>query len=749
MASPVSRSGIKLEMLVEEGKAIVRMNGKEYEFTVHVGSGKGWKDVTTTKDWKQLAQHVAEYFQAQHAEGETKPIVSAELVLSGDFADVEAEEMKEKEVTVHSAQVTFREGEETKVTKYDTATPATPKINETLSKIGQEFASIRPMTSPPGSAPSARPATSPTKMREVDPLKPYYENRPHALARVSSLATTGNPSAIYALADQLSKMPSKGNSNFNGQSVNDIQNALRREVSDHFNKNKGSYAKSDKFNSIFASLREIADIEYPQLENAAKKIKEMNPAELSSFLAKDSHELKEKEQLVQLYANYIGKDTQGSVIGDLFLRAFVEIHATKEYRDKFQVLIVDESRKPATRSVLLPPEELKVDTSRCAFLYLGSGNTYESYVRTRDKKLPDLNQSKFIDPTIKHEPVPTKAPAHPTLSDLERREVNASGQCLDSSIAIELIIRERLRDSKEIRDLFTASGELTATAKAEAVERAKGLRRSVADYLRMKAEALLADQNFMRNVLAPTIRNIREERPEDKIIDTALGITEDKEREITHDEQETAAKAIIDFYANYITKEPMNNWLDHAFMDLLARIEPSIKVAVVQGNIIASYYPSGTLMTDENASEWVFIEYNGSTHYYAAPTTDPVGVTNLAKIQVMLHDGFVSKLREFLYLSKPGSKTTADQIMEQLLDLEHSHPEAYARFAQLVYDHDLAVWEKSEKTLPKPGTTAIDGNENTKTPAGYGRWRIANAKPDELKATLATFTEAQFEGLLS
>jgi hypothetical protein len=333
-----------------------------------------------------------------------------------------------------------------------------------------------------------------------------------------------------------------------------------------------------------------------------------------------------------------------------------------------------------------------------------------------------------------HNPAPSSLRVIP--ASVRTVEIDASGQCLDSSLAYQML-------SKENHGPFDLNGD-----RALLQQRADGLRTSVAQFMHDHPE-LDADSEFVGN-LAASIQNIPLLPPQiqailrNRLHEATISSTEDMRR--------TAEQNRIhlrEFYANYITARDtsgkMCNYLDSAFLDILSRIPLSselqphyqphhqLRFAIVQGNSIKSKYPPSSELNENNC---LFINYNGVDHYQAVDMSDRFSKDT---ISLMVKNHKVAVVNDFIELISEASATDGEIIRQRLQhEVKIQYPQAYNAIAQLIYEYDLENWERGDKLFAKPGTSEeIDWNTQIVYPGDrYGDFRIDATPPDELKVML-------------
>ena len=147
---PTLNQILKLVVIPDtQDEAIVIVNGQKYKFTIL----KDTTDITKKIDGAELATRVTEFFLKDTGRSS---IDTGEIVLSGDFDDIEtATTVAAKRVSLISSTVQYTEGTESKekVLRHDSITPdAKIRVDQHLKIIGDAFASIRPISSPPSNS---------------------------------------------------------------------------------------------------------------------------------------------------------------------------------------------------------------------------------------------------------------------------------------------------------------------------------------------------------------------------------------------------------------------------------------------------------------------------------------------------------------------------------------------------------------------------------------------------------------------
>lgn len=172
----VTTNPLVLQVLSVNGNVTtVSVNGRQYKFTVFKGSGNNWTDITATRDWQQLAQHVADLFRDIRS---TTLFEKAELTLNGDFADLDSpdQQIPQRNVTLESAKYSYKEGTNTREEAINGSSLATlptetqTRITTGLQTLGQDFvAATRTVRSSPidGVDRTSPPVVSPVQIPSI------------------------------------------------------------------------------------------------------------------------------------------------------------------------------------------------------------------------------------------------------------------------------------------------------------------------------------------------------------------------------------------------------------------------------------------------------------------------------------------------------------------------------------------------------------------------------------------------------
>jgi len=292
------------------------------------------------------------------------------------------------------------------------------------------------------------------------------------------------------------------------------------------------------------------------------------------------------------------------------------------------------------------------------------------------------------------------------LPNIPAIEVDSSGRCLDMSLAHQILGKSNLEITRESLE-------------------------GVATYLRRQVEAQLrtpardGDEGFINN-LCESIAAIPNMSAEEPVIALVRG----DRRDLTPENKTT----LRTFYAEYITRPPMNNYLDSAFLYVL----PSIPVdaphqaafprgyqcAVLQEGVLRPYqYPNDAPLTK---SDTLYVLYDGTIHYKAVDT-----VAAAAYIDALL----LNRLYE-------AEDDAAVQMALAVIQAEH--PAAYKALARMVCQYDFTEWAANQAAAPQP--------PDTTDPERYGRERLANINPQELQRLLhnrVALSRANVEAIMS
>lgn len=663
----------------------IMINGHKYKYTIFQGN----QNITHTKDWKALADSVGTLFeecQKFSPAAPQKTIERVEMTLQGDFTDLAQPTLAEKDVTITSTKVRYK----------DTTDPTQPAFNEeevkdkilsltspavktALKNVGKSFALIKPVGQAANpAAPQTFPDAPGFEEKEVDERVRICERR---AVEIKTL-----PRADYALADQLISMDqSLLPYIYKNKPLADLAKLIREDVGSHIYKRVNGYYSGTKFESIFMSLNDAKARDAAALENARKEAKTFLGAEkieagrLDSLLNREVSSLdkNEKDLLVEIYLKYLEKG--GRETGEAFINAFVE------YFDKtacFQVTVIRNQNAIS----YFPTGETSISTKRCAFIHINDAGEFSSY----DRKNPsDLNQNTILSTQPKRIKV-GKLTETTGPTGIKVINVDATGQCLDKSVAYQILKKSNHALTQTNIDKFATQ-----------------LREKAA--VKMKEDIVLSDEMFIAQ-LDYSISAIPGEKPDDikEILNTKDYTLENKRK-------------LANFYSEYITKKnefgEMKNYLDSAFLYVLPLIIVHDKCAVVQRGKIEAKYPTNAAL---NFNDWIFIEYNGTNHYYAV-NTDDQATRAFIEAKIAEHPNEVlTQFKEMV--DRTVDPTTPQTIKNKLLELKVDYPQAFNAIAGLMYDYEVSVF----------------GEENV-NPEGnlqYGEDQLNNLDPATLKARL-------------
>jgi hypothetical protein len=775
---------------------VTKPTGEVYDYSCTVF--KGGVDVTGSRNWGEITSGITKLFIA--AAG--KPIEAGQIRLAGDFTDIAAVDLKEKNVQILSAEVTYHD-DDAHEWKSKTYTSASAVALKNLDNLGEEFKSQPAVTtSAPPSATQAEPvaATHPTPQATTSsppqavPVEEYEDvvnddrleackNRRKETIRVrvsESSPVSFKTSAIYALADQLSKMENQGRTEFHNKAHDQIVNELRNTISGDLKNKVGTWKPHSNF--FFQAVKAIETD--PKLVQIMRKV-DLNETTLNVILSKNPDQLteNEKEKLIKLYAEYIRNG--GEILDDLFFRVFVSSYQAGNNPPKFQVVIIEGNGSITDRALSYPSKGTSaiIDARRCGFVYRNTTNSqYESYDRVSPFNLNtptgDNNKYLHITPTAtttRRLKTPAAAPTTPSAAALETVRINASGRCLDMAVAYEIL---RIKYPHSSREELEARGEeITTIANELRVEAAKVINEGPVDdnfFFQIWASILSIPafvpetdpgvSSQQRSYSTECVRRQLAAGDADTEIANIKAILLKQLDTIADDEKNILRK----FYANYIIQEstpaPSNprekyfNYLDSAFLHALTKIrlpgiDKEIKCAIIRDNKIHERIEKADARTELNSSNWIFLNYVRGNHYEAVDTKN---VETLRKVESMI---LIEKEEELTSLLNIQGDTTPELIPRRLVELKIKYPKAYTALTRVMWKNDHDNWSRSpvHERLPEPGKplngpiahregiTIVSPDNTVLDVEGYGNWRLSSMTPLELKNTLMSppFSRAQ------
>jgi hypothetical protein len=741
-------------------RKITLPNGEEIEVNVV----KGGKNITANFTNDQLISTFSKTGQFFKTAAPGKQIKSTEIVLKGVSGVLDPSNLINQQVKiVGEPKFTYEEGGNV----YQSTLPqyAQAVAFSQLDRLGSTFSGRTTVTS---SAPAA--AAQEYVETIQDTRMDICKNRAHSVVRIAPPVPGGPPpaapggpppppsmtpsqaysTAIYALADQLKKMDNRPGT------LHEIVDELRTQLPLYLVQNIAQWKKNEKFTNILQSLKKI-ELDpniISQLQQA-----QLTTATFNILLGKNIADIndKEKEKLIRLYASYINHEGQN--FDDTFFEIF-----TSRYQANGVVIIEGDGNND--NRALSYPIGNQIDTRRTLFVYRNTKNPrYESYNRDRDPVTDNvINLNDPQDVTYLHipgteqrtrkliTPLPDAAPTapasssstasgsapaatsvaspppsasslsaapvvavapprDPTPEEFETIEVDATGQCLDKSIAYQIMKKQGIENPKAPDQ----QGNLETMARKFRTDTAKYIRNTI---------TLNDDVEFML-LLTASIGDMTESVP-DNIREIV--------RQGTHESSDSgealsAKNALRQFYANHIEKA--SSYLDKPFLFALTKLKPDLNVVVMRGTEIQMKFP---LNEPLDINKTMFINYNGLVHHKAIDMNNENNKAKIAKV-------FVQDFMQYVNLQASHARI----IKEKLQQMKHANLQAYGIIAEQIYGHDVAAWERSHY-LNKPGTEPITvgkgtAEEKTYPPHEYGEYRIDTTREDELKTLLKDLTD--------
>ncbi len=506
---------------------------------------------------------------------------------------------------------------------------------------------------------------------EYDTVK-ICEGRAYESAKITGSLPTSAPiekyTPCYALAAQLSKMKNPGQSQFSGEPVQDIAIKIAHRAaqsmihqlgdvkvmveSNNYTPAARSRWLTENLENMRNSLNEASKFDSDNFNRSLQHLKslinkpdneKLSDGGFGIILNKQTLDDKDKALLAGVYIAYAGHP-DSMFTGDIFLNAFVHAHRSGGSRIRgdqygnecYQIVVIEEDKGKQ-----IPPKQYlaganKIQTGQCAFLHFDKQTRiFSSYDRSRgDSELLDLNQPNQISSEGKQverekaSPPPTSAP---TLASVQTIEIDSSGQCLDSSLAYQILTKASVEN---LLDVNGNRAHLDALA---------GFLRTQAATIILKDDTLNSDMEFMHRLVSSlsTIPNIPEE------IKELISSTDDAETEFTKDEKDQ----LREHYANYIIGNNKKNSLDSAFLYVVPKIdfsglllpdrkvlptpEDGFNIAVVQGEEIIDNFSKNNPFFD--LKDTLFVNYNRTDHFTAVDMNHPDTknrITNMIHIYI-------------------------------------------------------------------------------------------------------------------
>ncbi len=741
-------------------------NGRTYEITVHQGQ-KEVSGALPSAEWKRIYDKIFQYFEAATGKRE---FVSTQITLRGASAITSAADLETKNVRIV--------GEPSAIAYDDAGNQQSIRLPErsqsvAFNRLEQLANNYRGQATYSPVAASAAPQPY-ENIIEDDRLK-ICDGRSHTVVSAPAPAPAPAPGAAqappppqlpqdlphayHALADQLSKMPKLGFTNWNGQPVETIVNELCTEIPAHIHtimagpipaqqqwveSNIRDISKSLNDARLSDKLRLLYALGKHNTTRRTHNLPEITSATLDIWCTKSSSTCtpNEKATLVDIYTHYIS-DRRSKFVGTTFFKIFVEIHEGVTKQDQFQIVLIRENADGTKYATSFPDRD--IETDKCAFIHIDAVGKYSSYDRGANPTgaLPDLNNKKPVSSTLRvkktpiaaAEPVtymplapstipslssppsaaPISAPAaaaapprEPTPEEFETIEVDARGNCLDKSVAYQIMKKQGIENPKA----SDQQGKLEETA--------RGFRTETARYIRETA-ALNDDIKFM-DLLAISIGDMTESVPDN--IRTIL--SQGKRASSNLEEARIAKDTLRQFYATHIVKA--SSYLDSPFLFALTKLNPDLNIVVMRGTEIQVKFPLEGIL---NINNTMFINYNGTNHHRAIDKNNENNKTKIAKV-------FVQDFMNYVALANSDPRI----IKEKLRQMKQENLQAYGIIARLIYDNDVASWERSHY-LDKPGTISLTDHMTGRTyhPGEYAEFRIDTAREDELKTLLVNLAD--------
>ncbi|MGC2595434.1 MAG: hypothetical protein WA347_04060 [Rhabdochlamydiaceae bacterium] len=513
---------------------------------------------------------------------------------------------------------------------------------------------------------------------EYDTVK-ICEGRAYESAKITGSLPTSAPiekyTPCYALAAQLSKMKNPGQSQFSGEPVQDIAIKIAHRAaqsmihqlgdvkvmveSNNYTPAARSRWLTENLENMRNSLNEASKFDSDNFNISLQRLKslinkpgkeKLSDGDFGIILTKQTLDDKDKALLAGVYIAYAGHP-DSTFTGDIFFNAFVHAHRSGGSRIRgdqygnecYQIVVIEEDKGKQ-----IPPKQYlaganKIQTGQCAFLHFDKQTgIFSSYDRSRgDSELLDLNQPNQISSEGKQverekaSPPPTLAP---TLASVQTIEIDSSGQCLDSSLAYQILTKARV---KNLLDVNANRAHLDALA---------GFLRTQAANIIWEDNTLNSDKEFMHR-LVTSLGNIPNIPEEIKQLITRRthtpSSTDDAETEFTKDEKDQ----LREHYANYIIGNNKKNSLDSAFLYVVPKIdfsdlllpdrkvlptpEDGFNIAVVQGEEIIDNFSKNNPFFD--LKDTLFVNYNRTDHFTAVDMNHPDTknrITNMIHIYI-------------------------------------------------------------------------------------------------------------------
>lgn len=765
MTHPVDQNSLHIvaQRVTDQNKVEVTLsNNEKYEIEVF----KGGQNVTRDRDWSSVFQRIEQLFQASTGQ---RKYESASVTLTGNFDDLQAADFENK-------QVQFKG-----VVKYQDASgilqqqtlPQREVVLNRLQELGNTYRGIAPVA-------AAAPAAQYYNIEDerLDTVKDRPCEIPSAPPPEDALgAPEDQPYAYYALARQLIQIPSGGKAKFNEKTMHEIMGILVGEMLSHLNEKITGENKEQWINAnikdMVESLNKARLLDRDVFIMALTDININRGEQALTIAAMDDLFTQpnivnlnpdQKEIIANLYHKYIST-TKCKFVGTTFFKLFVELHEQANKQDYFQIVLIRENEDGKQTAISIP-EGRDIETDRCAFIHIDADENYSSYNRGGSGDLHDLNTKQRIGSSLKRTPVPepsaaaaaVHAPIAP-VSSLKTIDTNFSGRCLDMSVAYQLM-KKKYPNMSEAEILN--SEELTNLANDLRVEAAKLIKKEPDAennefYDRLKNSILEIpafsphNEKYTDDMRNESLRSMRTFINENEL--AAIAGTLAKNVIKFNNENKRQLK---EFYSEYILQQNADtgqffNYLDSAFFHILPKIDkvgiPPIKCALIQNNRLFGGRYEATL-TELNSNDWIFLEYNGHSHFKA------INMAN-AKTKGKV-DSIIAKEKE-KEINELRSIENSAIVKTRLLDeIRYRDPQAYTAFCRLVWKYFHDEWKKTNepahqepgRPYPEPviphaeGKTLISPQTNVVLDVeGFGKWKLEqDLKPDQIQQLLRSFS---------
>jgi hypothetical protein len=710
----------------------ITVNGVKYRISVFNSTNDAPISIGNKYNWEEIATQATQI--ALNLIGKPK-FEKANLILAGIPENIETLSPAARTVTFIKAEIEETKGSRVEFEGSQISPELKAKITSNIETIGQTFAKAKPVSSKPN-GPGSKQRQPEFIDVVIDPKAELCKGRPKTQAGV-----------LDALATQLRDMPV--GSKYHNQAVHVIKKKLRDEYTAHIMKNEEIYIKGDKFDAIFNALKRASTYHRTKLTTITTSLISTMPfkgkiksnfQQIETALAEQAANLSDerKKELIRIYIAYVQDEYSVVIAEDSFLKIFADISAKGHNPDMFQVVITEESNdaQASLNSKHYPEKDKTIFTQRCAFIHLAKDGTYHSYDRTAQtvgsSSLADLNDLLQVDAARKIEKKP-KPSAIPKIT------VDASGRCLDMSIAYQILfqINPKLKpDDLSIEGLADylrteAAVQINDDNRDKDVEFFNSLYSSI-----MEIPAFSTNPIYSNKQKEASLKSVKALLDDSKIAEIKQ-ILEKKDYASLKSKEK---KLLRTFYSQYITQKAsdgkMNNYLDSAFLYVLPFINlqthnnalhGNYEYAVLQGDYLDAKYPQNTELQKQNT---IFVLYNGVNHYDAVNMQ-----TASLQIDILIKE----KQRELLDNLIDRANTSSAEATKQYLlgTIQYQHPKAYDQLKGLMYHYDTTVWEMKGKIDDAPGTIEMHYDGKAYHKSDYGNYRLHSIDPQELKELLS------------